>query len=273
MRNLFRFIIRNHFVFLFLLLEGISFIFIFQFNDFQKSRFMEYSRNISAYLYTNLHGFKEYFHLRTENDILNDENAKLRNLLEKYNAGETSAFSITDTAGRLNYLYIPAKVIYNSVNRQNNYIIVNKGKLQGVYPEMAVVSDQGVVGIVKVPSDNFATVLPVLNRDFRLSAKDKRNNYFGIIEWDGLSVETVLLKEIPIHIDIQVGDTIVTSGYSAIFPVGITVGVVESLGPSDGNFHEIRVKLGTSFRNLVHVNLIRYIFKDEQDSLGKDLGL
>ena len=273
MRALFRFIFKNHFVFLFLLLEGISFIFIIQFNDFQKSRFMEYSRNVSSYIYTNLQSFREYFNLRTRNDILNTENARLRNLIESLESIERDTAIITNNARRINYIYTPARVINNTINKQNNYLTVNKGRLQGVYPEMAVISDQGVVGIVKATSDNFATVLPVLNRDFRLSAKNKRNNYFGIIEWDGRSVESVKLNEIPIHIDIREGDTIVTSGYSAIFPEGIPVGIVETVSPSDENFHEVKVKLGTNFRNLVHVNLVRYIYKDEQESLEKESGL
>jgi rod shape-determining protein MreC len=194
-------------------------------------------------------------------------------LLETQKAVDPAITSITDTVKRINYQYLPARVIYNSVNKQNNFITVNKGRLQGVYPEMAVASDQGVVGIVISTSDNFASVLPILNRDFHLSAKIKRNNYFGIIEWDGRSSEIVLLKEIPVHIDIQEGDSVVTSGYSAIFPEGISVGVVESVTPSDGNFHEVKVKLATDFRNLVHVNLIRYYFKAEQESLRKDLGI
>lgn len=273
MRNLFRFILRNHFGFLFLFLEGISFIFIFQHNVFQKSHFVEHSRNFSSQISANVQGFREYFHLRIENDILTVENARLRNLLETQNSGDSSAISITDTVKRINYLYIPARVIYNSVNKQNNYLTVNKGRLQGIYPEMAVASEQGIVGVVIATSDNFASVLPILNKDFRLSAKIKRNNYFGMIEWDGLSSESVLLKEIPVHIDIQEGDTVVTSGYSAIFPEGIMVGVVESVTPSDWNFHEVKVRLITDFRNLVHVNLIRYYFKDEQELLEKELGI
>ena len=273
MRTLFRFILRNYFVFLFLFLEGLSFIFILNYNSFQKSHFVNHTRNISSFLYTKVQGLREYFHLRFENDILSVENARLRNLLETQKPGESSAFSITDSVKRINYLYIPARVIYNSVNKQNNFITVNRGKLQGVYPEMAVASDQSVVGVVIATSDNFATVLPVLNRDFRLSAKIKRNNYFGIIEWDGRSSDGVLLKEIPVHINIQEGDTVVTSGYSAIFPEGILVGVVEMVTTSDPNFHEVKVKLITDFRKLVHVNLIRYYFKDEQDQLMKNSGL
>ncbi len=223
-------------------------------------------------MYENLQGFREYFHLKDENNMLSAENARLRNILETLKAGDSTLIQVADTVKRINYQYIPARVINNSINKQYNYITINKGKLQGVSPEMAVISDKGVVGIVIGTSNNFATVLPVLNRNFRLSAKIKRNNYFGILEWDGLSPETVALKEIPVHVDIQLGDTIVTSGYSTIFPEGIKVGTVNSVTPTDGNYHEISVNLATDYLNLVHVYLIYYYYKSERDSLEKGTG-
>jgi rod shape-determining protein MreC len=273
MRSLFKFILRNYFVFLFLFLEGVSFIFIFQHNAFQKSQFIENTRSVTSFIYKNLYNLREYFHLREENDILSAENSRLRNLLEKQHPEEPAAILVSDTVRRINYEYIPARVIYNSVNKQYNYITLDKGKSRGVYDEMAVISDRGVVGIVSGTSNNFASVLPILNRNFRLSAKIKRNNYFGIIEWDGLSTDVVALKEIPVHIDIQKGDTIVTSGYSAIFPEGINVGVVKSVTPTDGNFHEVYVQLSTNYLNLVHVYLIHSYHREERDSLEKGEGL
>jgi rod shape-determining protein MreC len=267
MRSLFKFVLRNHFFFLFLFLEGISFVLIIQQNAFQKSIFVSHTRNISAFVNKNLLGFREYLHLKDENNILSAENSRLRNLLEIYSDSLPDRITGKDTIKRISYQYIPARVINNSVNKQYNYILINKGKLQGVYNEMAVISDQGVVGIVSGISDHFATVLPVLNRNFRLSAKIKRNNYFGILEWDGLSPRRVLLKEIPVHVDVKQGDTVVTSGYSAIFPEDIHVGVIESVSPTDGNYHAIKVRLSTDYLNLVHVYLVRYYFKDEQENL------
>ena len=273
MRNLYRFIVRNNFVILFLILEGVSFLFIFQFNKFQKSHFIEHSRNVTSFIYNNFHGFNEYFNLRVENDMLSLENVRLKNLIEKHNYEKTGEVSIYDSVKRVNYVYTPARVIYNSVNKQYNYITVNKGKLQGVYPEMAVISAKGVVGIVIGTSNNFATVLPVLNRNFRVSAKIKRNNYFGIIEWDGVSSEYVTLKEIPVHVSITPGDTIVTSGYSTIFPEGIDIGIVAETSPAQGNFHEVKVKLLPDYNNLVHVILVKYNLKEEQEKLENSLGL
>lgn len=273
MRSLFKFILRNYFVFLFLFLEGVSFIFIFQNNAFQKSLFVEHTKNITSFFYKNFFGLREYFHLREENDILAIENSKLRNMLEHQESNGKLYFDSKDTTGRIKYEYIPAKVIYNSVNKQYNYIIVDRGKKQGVYNEMAVITDQGVVGIVSATSNNFATVLPVLNRDFRISAKIKRNNFFGVLEWEGLSPEVAALREIPIHVDVHEGDTIVTSGYSAIFPEGIDIGVVKSVTPTDGNFYDIFVHLSTNYLNLVHVYLIRNYFKEELDTLREGAGL
>lgn len=270
MRNLFKFILRNYFFFLFLLFEGVSLIFILQHNAFHRSHFVERTRTVTSYIYKNLYNLREYFHLREENEILSSENSRLRNLLERQKSSEQLSVQKNDTVRRINYEYIPARVVYNSVNKQYNYLTVDKGRLQGIYEEMAVISDQGVVGIVSGISDNFASVLPVLNRNFRLSAKIKRNNYFGIIEWEGTSPELVALREIPVHVDIQVGDTIVTSGYSAIFPEGINVGMVRSVTPTDGNFHEVYVQLSTNYLNLVHVYLIHSFYKDERDSIEKE---
>jgi rod shape-determining protein MreC len=157
---------------------------------------------------TSVRSFHKYFSLREENDILSAENARLRNLLERERAAFSASKIITDTViaqdtsvlndsiRKVNYFYIPAMVVNNSVNKQNNLITIDKGAKDGVYTEMAVISDEGVVGIVTRTSEHFARVLPILNRNFRLSAKIKRNNYFGIIEWDGVSAESVPLKPI-----------------------------------------------------------------------------
>jgi rod shape-determining protein MreC len=165
------------------------------------------------------------------------------------------------------FFYLPARVINNSVSRQYNIMTINKGQKHGIVADMAVISENGVAGIIAESSENFSTILPVINRNFRLSAKIERNNYFGIIEWDGRDPDIVNLREIPNHVEVFPGDTIVTSGYSAIFPEGIKVGVVESHEFREGNFYEIKVRLSTNFRQLQHVNTIISIYREEQQEL------
>jgi len=145
---------------------------------------MSHSRTFTNGIYDKFMGWKEYFYLKDENETLSSENARLRNLIENYTQNKADNFATPDSNSRINYYYIPARVVNNSVNKQYNYVIVDKGKLQGIYPDMAVISDNAVVGIVNAVSDNFSSVIPIINRNFRLSAKIKMNNYFGIIEWE-----------------------------------------------------------------------------------------
>jgi rod shape-determining protein MreC len=267
MRNLLHFFLRNYFVFLFLFLEGISFLLIFQFNAFQRSGFVSNTRSITSALQDNFSGLQSYFYLRTENEVLAIENARLRNELSKRGNLEPVPGMVVDTVSRTSYQYIPSRVVTASVNRQYNYLTVNKGRKQGVYPDMAAITETGAVGIVVAVSDNYATIIPILNRNFRLSARLKKNQFFGIIEWEGRSSDYVSFKEIPVHVDVQPGDTVVTSGFSAVFPEGILIGTVESIEDSGGNFHDIKVKLSTDYRKLYHVNLIRFSFKTELENL------
>lgn len=267
MRNLLNFFLRNYFVFLFLFLEGISFILIIQYNDFQKSGFISTTRSITSAIQENFSGIRSFFHLRIENEVLSAENARLRNELSKKGIPEAAPGIVIDTVSRTSYTYIPSRVVSSSVNKQYNYLTVNKGKRQGVYPDMAAISETGVVGIVVAASENYSTIIPILNRNFRLSARLKRNMFFGIVEWEGRSPEYVSFREIPVHVDVQPGDTVVTSGFSAVFPEGIMVGTVESVNETGGNFHEIALKLSTDYRKLYHVNLIRFSFKTELETL------
>lgn len=258
---------RNYLVFLFLFLEGLSFIFIFQFNDFQRSGFISHTRSITSFLQENFSGFHSYLHLGIENEILANENARLRNELSKKGIYEAAPGTVIDTISKTAYFYVPSRVISCSVNNQYNFLTVNKGRKQGIYPDMAAITETGVVGIVVGVSDNYSSIISVLNRNFRLSSRLKKNNFFGIIEWEGRSTEHVSLKEIPVHVNVQVGDTVVTSGFSAVFPEGIMVGIVENVEDSGGNFHDIRVKLSTDYRRLYHVNLIGFRYKTELEEL------
>ena len=278
MRDLLRFFVRNYFVLLFLLFEGISILLTIQFNAFQRSRFMKLSRTITGSVYNELQGFREYLHLKTENEVLVAENAQLRNQLDRnaeviyISRPDSVSDTLVEHTESQNYFYVPAHVVNNSVNRQYNYIMLDKGSLQGIAKDMAVISDQGVVGVVLEVSRNYASVIPILNRNFRVSARIRRNNYFGIIEWDGKDPALVRLREIPTHVAITPGDTVVTSGYSAIFPPGLMIGNVESVNPGEGNFYDIVVRLSTNFRNLYHVNVISNFHQAEQKKLEETQG-
>jgi len=136
---------------------------------------------------------------------------------------------------------------------------------------MGVIGPQGIVGIVLESSDNYSTVIPVINRDFRLSVKISKNNFVGILSWEGMSHRVASLNEIPFHADVAIGDSIVTSGYSAVFPEGLFVGNVKEVEQQEGNFYIIRIQLGTDFQKLFHVNVINNFNREEQVELEASL--
>ena len=211
---------------------------------------------------------KDYMNLRKENKRLIEENNKLYNRLARYkNLNAENRVDSLDSMYMKQYTYIPAKVINNSINKQYNYITLNKGSRQGIKEEMAVVSANGVVGVVKKVSDNFSSVISVLNRQFYINAKIKKNGYFGPLSWNGKNYRQVILSQIPHHVKVEIGDTIVTSGYSAIYPEGILIGVVSNYELKGGNFYEITVDLSTDFKNLSRVQVISNFKKEEEKTL------
>ncbi len=266
-------IVRYHFFLLFLLLEVLSIFLVVQKNTFHHGQFIGVTRSIQGFFYERFGNWGTYLSLRQVNDELHKENTLLRNRLDELQKrqGSSSAPGNDSIPGRL-FSYIPAVVINNSTNKQFNIITIDKGRNHGIEPEMAVISPRGVVGIVSGVSGNYSTVLPVINRNFRLSAKIRRNGYFGSLSWPGSDYREAILEEIPFHVDILPRDTIVTSGYSAIFPEGIPVGTVKDFEVVEGNFYTINVELFTDFKNLTHVYVIRNLLREEQLELERISG-
>ena len=168
-------------------------------------------------------------------------------------------------------MFTGAKVINNSTNKQYNFLILDKGRNQGIEPEMAVICKDGIVGVVKETSRNFSSVVSVLNREFFPNARLKRSGYFGPVEWPGKHYKRVVLKEIPLHVNIQQGDTVVTSGYSSIFPPGLLIGTVKSFKPEEGIFYVITVELSTDFKRLSDVIVVKNLKREEQLQLEERL--
>lgn len=271
MRTLLRLIRKYSNFLLFLLLEIAAVIMIASGTSYQQSKITNLSREISGYFYSKAGGTREYLSLRKVNEELATENMELRNRLEALSAQMEDDRVISDQSGALEYFYVPSRVVRNSLYKQYNFITIDRGRKQGVFKDMGVISDRGLVGIVYESSNNYATVIPIINRDFRLSAKIKSNNYSGILQWPGDSPLHAALNEIPYHVDLLKGDTIVTSGYSAIFPEGLMVGTIESFSLEQGNFYEIRIRLSTNFQNLFHVNVIRNYNRKERMELEQGL--
>lgn len=268
MRTLLRFLYRYHFFLLFILLEVLAFTLIVRYNKFQRATFSTFTENISGYFNEKITAFTEYFTLVETNRKLALENEKLKNQIQRvYRSDELFFFGEEDTVYRQKYFYTSAKVVNNSIHKMYNFLTLDKGWEQGIRPEMGVVSTEGVVGITVGVSKNFTSVMSLLNRNFHLSARLKKNNYFGTLSWDGGDYRHATLSEIPHHVDIRKGDTVITSGYSAIFPEGIPIGIVENSELKDASFYQASVKLFTDFKNLVYVEVIGNLKKEERRSL------
>jgi rod shape-determining protein MreC len=214
---------------------------------------------------------RNYFNLRNENIRLAEENAQFDNLRKSnFKENFVTLQEIKDTIYRQQYFFFAARVVNNSVNKKHNYLTINRGRIHGVKPDMAVVTSYGVVGIVRDVSTNFSSVISVLNVNFGLSAKIKKNGYFGSISWDGEGSYYVNLSDIPNHVNIQKGDTIITSGYSSMFPEGYMVGTIAGFQPNPGgNFYDIKVKLALDFHKLDHVFVVGNYLSEETKALEK----
>ncbi|MFH2095991.1 MAG: rod shape-determining protein MreC [Bacteroidota bacterium] len=269
MKNLLRLIIRFHFFLLFVIFEVFSFILLVNYNSYQRASFVNSSNAAFAVFYSGYDQIVSYFSLSETNRILVEENTKLHNQLkENYKVNKVKTHEVEDSVYSQQYRYFNAKVVNNSVNRQRNYMTLNKGSKHGVKPDMAVVSPQGAVGIIKDVSTNFSVAISILNPDCRMSAKLRKSKFFGSLSWDGYDNRVCILSEIPLHVNVEVGDTVVTSGYSSVYPEGILIGTVSSVQkPAGDSFYRIEVTLSADLYSLDYVYIIENVFKDEQINL------
>ena len=268
MRSLIRFLQRHIMLYLFLLLEGIAIFLLFQKNYIQRIAFVKATNVVSGGIYNRIAIWRDYLNLREQNLQLQNENMKLRSMLPgTYFMADSSRTFYADSVNQRRYAHLPAKVINNIVNKQFNFITLDRGKNGGVETDMAVIGPEGIVGIVFGVSEHYATVMPVINRNFRLSVKFRKNNHFGSLSWDGRSYRYATLNEIGLHVPVATGDTLVVSGFSDSFPEGTPVGVVNKVEQKDGSFYTISVLLATDFRNLHYVTVVEDVMKTEKQIL------
>ena len=269
MRSLFLFLWKHSNFVLFLLLETVCILLMVSENSFHRASSINSANAFAGSIYSGVNNFKAYFNLREINEQLSIENARLHSIAPgAYVKYINTKATIKDTVYLQQYSFINANVINNSVHRRNNYLTLDKGSYHGLKPEMAVITSQGIVGITKNVSQHFATVLSVLNKDARISARIRKNGFFGSLFWDGNDYRFGTLVDIPTHAGIQKGDTIVTNAYSAIFPDNILIGTIHSFDVKPGdNFYTIKVKFSTNFKNIGHVYVISDLFKEERKKL------
>ena len=268
MKEIIKLILKYHFTIILILLEIVSFSLIIRHNEYQRAIFSESASTLFGNISSTITSIKDYFRLKEINESLAKENILLKNRLEAYEFLQDTIIQRTVVEGSIPvYEYIGAKQVNATYNRTKNYITLNRGRKNGLQKEMAVCTPEGIVGLIQDLSDHFAVVIPLINVDARISAKIKKNNYYGSLQWDGNDYAYSYLNDIPYHVEVNAGDTIVTSGLSKIFPEGIVVGYVESVDKVTANFLKIKVKLAVDFKRINHVYVILNNKKNEQTSL------
>lgn len=271
MRNLIRFINRYSFFFLFLLFEVFAFSLLINNNHFQQSAFLNAVNTLSGSTYQTISNWQEYIHLKEDNLALSEalKQAKSHNKNQLYPVFGNQLL-IDDTLYQKQFKLIQAKIINNSVHRQNNIISLNKGSLNGIESGMGIIGPQGVVGVVKNVSEHFSTAISVLHRNAKISAKLKEQDYFGSLQWNGKDPKIGTLLDIPNHVQLEEGDTVSTSGFSATFPPSIPIGIVKSFEIEEGeNFYHIELTFINDFQKLNHVFVVKNVYRDELENLEK----
>jgi rod shape-determining protein MreC len=271
MQQIFNFIFKNSYRLLFLLLLGISLSLTIQAHSFHKSKVITSANFLSGGVYAQLNAIDEYFSLRSRNEALAIENARLKSIL--FNQTDSLDLATTDSIPRFKRInVIVSKIIHNAYNSTENYLTLHAGSNDGIKTDMAVINDLGIVGIVEKTSPRYATVLSVLNTKSRINAKFKKSNHFGSLVWNGKNTGFVQLIDVPrLASSIRKGDTIVTGAESRIFPENINIGTVYKIYIDDKtNYYTIDVKLFNDMTNLGHVYIIKDNEREELLQLEKE---
>lgn len=279
MRNIFLFI-RRYFVFLsFIALQGVSLWMLFTYNHFHRAAFLGVANEVTGRVNTQVDKVDDYFHLQEENRRVHRMNDSLLNLLRfNYNIPDTGrqvrtdSMRIDSTTKYRRYIYRDAKVVYNSVNFENNYIQLNRGANQGIRDNMAVISSDGaVVGIIINTSPNFSQVLSLLHTKSRVPAALKKTGTTGTILWDTEDPRFLTLEGISRDVEVKRGDTVLTSKYSYNFPPNFMIGrVVQVKINKATNFYDLKVQAAVNFAGIQQVFVIENLQREEQQQLQKD---
>lgn len=272
--NLFDFVGKYSYYFLFVVLEAFSLALLFRFNSYQGSVYFTAANSVVAGINGACEGATNFFHLQEVNRQLTDQNIALQREIEQLRQALITATKDTTITEKLmreklvGYNMVPATVVSNSMERTNNYLVIDRGTADGIRPEMGVVGGGGVVGIVYLTGPHHSLVIPVTNRKSSISCRVRGQSYFGYLQWDGASLLMAYLDDVPRYAKVKVGQAVETSGYSAVFPPGIFVGRVKRIRNSaDGQSYRLDVNLGTNFANLRDVSVVTTPYKAEIDTL------
>ncbi|MDR0743754.1 MAG: rod shape-determining protein MreC [Tannerella sp.] len=281
MQKLLAFLVSKRHWILFILCETASFVLIYRNNAYQRNMMLTSANmitgnisSISGAVFSFLDLQKVNQELLERSSMLEMEVIRLREQLKELSLDTININPVflgdTIISGTYTYEFIPARVVNNTTSYINNYITINKGSKEGIRPDMGVISPYGVVGIVMTVKEHYSVVISLMNTKLNISCKVKGTNFSGPLSWKGGDVAYAYLEELPTHAVFEVGDTIVTSGYSAVFPPGIMAGIVESYNKQrDDNFYSLKVRLATDFHSLNALCVIKNNAQEEQWKIEK----
>lgn len=263
MRNLLEFLAKYNHWFVFLILEVVSMVLLFQYNSYQGSAWFSSANAVTGKLYEWDANVETFFSLTKVNQELTQRNAYLEQEVQKLSDSlvsvtkDSSIYHRDQFALLRNYRLIPAKVVANSVDKPGNLMTIDKGSADGIHKDMGVISGTGVVGIVYLVAEHYAIVIPVLNTMSNISCMIQNRGYFGYLRWKGGVSDLAYLEEVPRHAHFKLGDYVVTSGYSAVFPPGVRVGrILHVFNSADGLSYRVQLRLSTDFARLRDVCVI-----------------
>ena len=262
MQNLLKILLRYSNFLVFIALEVAAFLLVSYNNAYPRSSLLSTANDFVAWQNEVVSEVRGYFSLRIQNEQLAIENADLRNQIGSMESEEV------DTT----FHYQPAKVVQMTTDRLHNYLTINLGSKDGIQRGQGVRNEEGVVGIVRTVGRNYSVVLPIINTHTNLSCRFSKNDYIGTLQWDGKDSRFAQLADVAAHMVVNVGDTIVTSGLSPVFPEGIPVGIVENSVLKEGDsYHTIRVRLHTNFKRLRYIEVVQNADIEELEELQNGL--
>lgn len=265
MHNLTEFLAKHNHWFVFLVLEVVSMVLLFRYNSYQGSVWFSSANAVTGKVYEWDSAVESFFSLSGVNSQLTQRNAFLEQQVRMLDdsiarltrSKEVAVARLSNMVPFQGCRLIPAKVVANMVNRYDNLITIDKGLADGVKRDMGVVCGMGVVGIVYLVSEHYSIVIPALNSHSNISCTIQRRGYFGYLRWRGGSSQLAYLEDVPRHAHFKLGDNVVTSGYSSVFPPGVMVGkVLHVFNSADGLSYRVQVKLSTDFARLRDVCLV-----------------
>ncbi|CAG5084246.1 rod shape-determining protein MreC [Parvicella tangerina] len=273
MQNIIRLLQKFRIVLLFLLLQAICFFFIIGgSNSFHRSSFASSSNQVTGWIYEITSDVSDYFHLEKENEQLVAQNKRLNDQLAAHQIKVgVSYIKVNDTFYHQQYEYLPAKVINSSISNMENFITINIGSEHKVEPNMAVIGTQGVVGKTIAVSSSFATVKPIINQNFQMTARHRGSKKFGKLVWEDDNYYSATVIDVPSSVTIHIGDVFETRGDDGMFPEAVAIGTVTEVIPIEGEtYQNVKLSLVEDFSALYNVSVVKNYKGKEQLKLEQE---